>query len=72
MPAKDRYHLTVVRALIKAGWNIVEEQYKLMVGERRLWIDIQAAKAEQTQIILVEVKGLENSLSAVADLGGVV
>lgn len=43
-----------------------------MVGERRLWIDLQATKAEQNLTILVEVKDLENSASLVAALGDTV
>ena len=69
MPAEDHYHPLVVRMLIKDGWKIVTEQYKLIVGERRLWIDIQVAKSEQSLAILVEVKGFENSSSAVSELG---
>lgn len=68
MPAEDHYHPLVVRLLIKDGWKIVTEQYKLIAGERRLWIDIQAAKAEQSLMILVEVKGFEKSPSAVTEL----
>ncbi len=69
MPAEDRYHPLVVRLLIKDGWRIVTEQYKLIVGDRRLWIDIQASKAEQSLMILVEIKGFETSPSAVSELG---
>jgi|SRR5579871_12489 len=69
MPARDHYHALVVELLNREGWSIVTEQYKVIVGERRLWIDIQATKAELSQAILVEVKGLENSSSAVTELG---
>lgn len=65
MPAKDRYHDTVVRALVKAGWAIVAEQRLVVLGERRLWIDIEAAKGTERLAILVEVKGFENMRSPV-------
>ena len=44
LPAKDRYHDTVVRCLIRAGWSIMREQYAVVVAEdkdsfRRLFID---------------------------------
>jgi hypothetical protein len=38
MPAKDRYHDVVVRALRKAGWTILEEQVALSMPRRRVEI----------------------------------
>lgn len=60
MPAKDNYHDTVVHALVRSGWTITDEQVTLVLPERRLWIDIEAEKASESMIILVEVKGFEN------------
>ncbi len=65
MPAKDRYHDTVVRCLIRAGWSIIKEQYTVVVAEsdhdfRRLFIDI-AAQSQTERIALIEVKSLEPS-----------
>lgn len=68
MPAKDRYHDTVVRALIKDGWTITGEQVEIIADERRVWVDIEAARETDALIILVEVKGFENMRSAVAYL----
>ncbi len=68
MPAKDRYHDTVKRALIKEGWIIEDEQFTLTVGQRNLWIDIQASRGEPQLIILVEVKELADVDSAVEAL----
>ncbi len=65
MSAKDRLHDTVVRALAKDGWTIVDEQVTVTVGERNLWIDIQAQKEVETSTILVEVKGFENMRSPI-------
>jgi ribulose bisphosphate carboxylase small subunit len=72
MPAKDRYHDTVVRALIKDGWTIASEQVRLRVPGRRLWVDIRAVKADASVSILVEVKGFENAPSQVEYLAGAV
>ncbi len=65
MPAKDRYHDAVVRALVKNGWTITTEQMLVRFVERRLWIDIQAAKASEQLVIVVEVKGFESMPSPV-------
>lgn len=72
MPAKDRYHDTVVRALQKDGWTILGEQVDLFVPSRRLWVDIRATKETQTAIILVEVKGFDTGASPVAYLSDAV
>jgi hypothetical protein len=72
MPAKDRYHDTVVRALTKDGWSITEEQVKITLAKRRLYIDIRAVKADENLAILVEVKGFENTPSQVEYLASVV
>ncbi len=65
MPAKDRYHDTVKRALIKDGWTITGEQITLPIGDRYLWVDIEAAKSDVERIILVEIKELEQVPSPV-------
>ena len=65
MPAKDRYHDIVVRALRKDGWTIEAEQVKFVLVERRLWIDIRASNVSQNAAILVEVKGFENMPSPI-------
>jgi Holliday junction resolvase-like predicted endonuclease len=68
VPAKDRYHDVVVRALQKDGWTIIAEQIAVSMPARRLWIDIRAQKEAQNALILVEVKGFETLASAVAYL----
>jgi len=57
MPAKDKYHETVKRALVKAGWTITAEQISVLISKRWVWIDLQATKTNQTATIFVEVKG---------------
>ena len=63
MPAKDRYHDVVIRALAKVGWHVTAEQVAIVTAERRLWIDLQVAKASERLVILIEVKGFENMSS---------
>mgnify|MGYP000453943940 CR=1 FL=1 len=73
MPAKDRYHDTVKRALIKDGWTINDEQFTLTVEQRNLWIDIQASKGDPRLIVLVEVKELsdvDSPIEALANAAG--
>ena len=65
MPAKDHYHDIVVNALRKAGWTQITEQVAIIVADRRLWIDIRAAKEAEQFAILIEVKGFENMPSPV-------
>jgi hypothetical protein len=72
MPAKDRYHDIVVRALRKDGWTILGEQVDLFIPSRRLWVDIRATKEAQTAIILIEVKGFDTGASPVAYLSDAV
>ena len=71
MPAKDRFHDVVVRALQKNGWTIRSEQVSFLIGRRYIWIDIQAYKDTEVATTLVEVKGfrkrsqVENLMEAV-------
>jgi hypothetical protein len=58
MPARDRYHNTVIRALVKAGWVVTAEQV--------------AVNKAGSRVILVEVKGFEHMPSPVDYLGEVV
>jgi Holliday junction resolvase-like predicted endonuclease len=63
MPNKDANHDIVVRALKKAGWEIIKEQKSFSIGSdedlRRLFIDIQAEHVSK-KIVLIEVKNMEN------------
>jgi XisH protein len=72
MPAKDKYHDVVVRALKKDGWTVKAEQIPFRVGGRRVIIDIQAVSRIEDKIILVEVKGFENMPSPVDYLASAV
>jgi hypothetical protein len=63
LPAKDRYHDVVVRALQNAGWQITAEQIALILEGRRLWVDLRALNPDQITAILIEIKGFENTPS---------
>lgn len=65
MPVKDKYHDTVIRALQKDGWTIDEQQMRLLVDKRRLWIDLRVSRGDLTVTVLIEVKGFENIPSPV-------
>ena len=60
MPAKDIYHDTVKRALIKDGWTITAENFQLPWGGTRAFIDILADELfvaeKEGRKIAVEVK----------------
>jgi type II secretory pathway predicted ATPase ExeA len=67
MPSKDANHDIVVRALIKAGWLILDEQHYLSIGasaldRRRLFIDIKAQHQTRQIVVLIEVKNMNQSL----------
>jgi hypothetical protein len=61
LPAKDRYHDSVKRALVKNGWTIDEEQVSFIGSERQIIVDPQISKEGQG-IILVEVKSFQPSM----------
>lgn len=60
MPAKDIYHETVKKALIRDGWNITAENLQLPWGGTRAFIDIIADEVfvaeKDGRKIAVEVK----------------
>ena len=72
VPARDIYHHAVKAALIHDGWTITDEDYTMLVGRQRVFIDLVAERdlitAQQgNEQIAVEVKSFVSS-SAVADL----
>jgi hypothetical protein len=62
VPAKDHYHDTVKRALVKDGWIIVQEQVYLSDNYRHVWVDL-SARREGEALILIEIKGFERNPS---------
>lgn len=69
--AKDIYHDTVKTALEKDGWTITDEQFRLTIGSRSVYIDLGAEKllaAEKAgRQIAIEIKSF-SSPSPVNDL----
>lgn len=60
MPAKDVYHDAVKNALIKDGWSILADPYKIKYKDAELFADLAVEKpiaAEQNgRKIVVEIK----------------
>lgn len=72
MPAKDHYHDTVKRALIKEGWTILDEQYFIGTETRQLWVDLHIEDKAGEQRLLVEVKSFLTGESAVENLANAI
>lgn len=60
MPAKDTYHDTVRNALIKDGWKITHDPYRMIWGSTRFFVDLAAepllAAEKENQKIAIEIK----------------
>ncbi len=68
MPAKDRYHDVVKRALVKAGWVVTDENYFIATQHRQFWIDLVAESSPQQSRAFVEVKSFLPDQSSVENL----
>lgn len=68
MPAKDYYHDTMKRALVKDGWRVMREQVFIKYEDRHIWLDLQAERSLDEQIALFEIKGFEELASPVEAL----
>jgi hypothetical protein len=44
MPAHDRYHDIVRRALMKDGWTITHDPYRIEAGGRNVYVDLAAER----------------------------
>lgn len=72
MPARDIYHDTVKKALIKDGWTITHDPLRIRLARgRNLFVDLGAkrllAAERETEKIAVEVKSF-TSFSDMKDL----
>lgn len=71
MPARDIFHDHVKNALVKDGWTITHDPYRLVLGKRELYVDLGAEQllaAEKTDCrIAVEIKSFVGR-SSMADL----
>ena len=60
MPAKDTYHDAVRNALVKDGWTITDDPFRLVWGDRDFYVDLGAervlAAEKGGKRIAVEVK----------------
>lgn len=60
MPAHDLYHNQVKHALVKDGWTITHDPFRLVWGRRDMFVDLGAerliAAEKANQRIAVEVK----------------
>jgi hypothetical protein len=61
MPRRDYIHDLVKNALIKAGWTITDDPFRISFGVRKVYVDLGAEKrllaAEKgTEKIAVEIK----------------
>ncbi|MBW4460660.1 MAG: XisH family protein [Nodosilinea sp. WJT8-NPBG4] len=60
MPAKDLYHDAVKSALIKDGWNILADPYRIRYKDLDLYADLAAERPftaeREGQKIVVEIK----------------
>jgi len=60
MSARDKYHDAVKNALIRDGWTITHDPYRIAIGRRRGYIDLGAemplAAEKEGRRIAVEVK----------------
>ncbi|NDJ52044.1 MAG: hypothetical protein GYB68_03045 [Chloroflexi bacterium] len=66
MPAQDQHHEIVGRSLEKAGWQVVDEQVYISIGDtpetrQRFFIDLHA-QSSQGMVVLIEIKSLDRSL----------
>lgn len=60
MPARDKYHDAAKQALVRDGWTITHDPYRITIGKRRGYIDLGAempiAAEKAGRSIAVEVK----------------
>jgi hypothetical protein len=70
VPIKDILHDAFVRALIKAGGTILNEQVLIKIPKRRLWVDIRALRNGLR--ILIEVKSFGYDGTSIAYLASAI
>lgn len=44
MPAKYKYYDAVLRALVKDGWTITDEEVHFVFGDRSIYVDLMAER----------------------------
>ena len=63
MPRLDYLHNTVKNTLIKAGWAITDDPFRISFGIRKVYVDLGAEKS-----LLAAEKGGERIIVVDADL----
>jgi XisH protein len=75
MPARDIYHDSVKKALLKDGWQITHDPLRLTWGKKDMYVDLGAerlmAAQKGNERIAVEIKSFV-SASSMADLEGAI
>jgi hypothetical protein len=69
MPALDACHPHVVNALVKDGWTVDRDPFRLLIGRRSVFIDLEVSNPHNDQrILLIEVKCFPDRESTTRDL----
>ncbi len=75
MPARDLYHDSVKKALVKDGWRITHDPLRLTWGKKDMYVDLGAerlmAAQKGNELIAVEVKSFIGA-SSMTDLEGAI
>jgi len=56
MPARDKIHEAVIRALEKQGWRVERDPFVISIEGKLLFIDLMIQHIEARRIMLVEIK----------------
>lgn len=56
MPAKDKYHHALSRALVKDGWTITDDPLRLVWGERDFYVDLGAERIVAAEKLAGELR----------------
>ena len=62
MPAKDKVHQPIRKAIEKDGWEITHDPYRIVLEGESIYADLCAEKLQgdnKLQVIVVEIKGFE-------------
>ncbi|WP_293140190.1 element excision factor XisH family protein [Okeania sp. SIO3I5] len=63
MPTRDIYHDSVKNALIKDGWTIIADPYKIEYEDAELYADLAIEKTENKERkIIIEIKSFISCL----------
>jgi len=55
MPARDKIHEAVIRALEKQGWRVERDPFVISIEGKLLFIDLMIQHIETRRIMLVEI-----------------